>query len=538
MNYLNEMIRRNTRDMLRRNWGKAVALTVTVMAVLLLGSMLESAIGGLTGTYGLGTLLTIYRSSLSALTPARLAASTALTLSVGLVELLLLCPLLLGISEWLTGLSYGVCENDMGSVFRHYRSPRRFFRAVWLYLNIAVRSWLYTTLLLLPGSLMIGASELFTRGNPSSLDRIMAVMGMAMGVCLLILGGITAWIFTRRYALAPYLVIRQDSLTARQAIRESIQATRGFKTSYAWFQFSFIGWWLFSLFMLPLFYTIPYVWGGNALYARTLLEARRVIPVPAKQPSPPDFFRYAEHPRPPVPNGQPGVFFICRGSEPQFLTDEKDMDASGRTAGPGEQDLVADAVRAQAVVAEAVRGTGGLSAEPQGIGRGGSVPGPAYRCFGGGLDLAGTAQHQHLLRPETERRQTVAGAVDVHQHPFRRDGIGTHQIPVGEQSLPVQFCPLLRGLCQIPVDHLPVPGVNRLGEPHIPDGGRASPGHRAALGQQPQRRGLCLLGGGKPLGLKAPAAQLSDGRPGQLFIMFLHQFLHNRFAPFSPFSLL
>ena len=46
MNYLNEMIRRNTRDMLRRNWGKAVALTVTVMAVLLLGSMLESAIGG------------------------------------------------------------------------------------------------------------------------------------------------------------------------------------------------------------------------------------------------------------------------------------------------------------------------------------------------------------------------------------------------------------------------------------------------------------------------------------------------------------
>lgn len=152
MNYLNEMIRRNTRDMLRRNWGKAVALTVTVMAVLLLGSMLESAIGGLTGTYGLGTLLTIYRSSLSALTPARLAASTALTLSVGLVELLLLCPLLLGISEWLTGLSYGICENDMGSVFRHYRSPRRFFRAVWLYLNIAVRSWLYTTLLLLPAA--------------------------------------------------------------------------------------------------------------------------------------------------------------------------------------------------------------------------------------------------------------------------------------------------------------------------------------------------------------------------------------------------
>lgn len=286
MNYLNETIRHNTRDMLRRNWGKAVALTVTLMAVLLLGSMLESALGGLLGIHGLGTLLTIYRSSLSALTPARLAASAALTLGVGIVELLLLCPLLLGISEWLTGLSYGVCENDMGVVFRHYRDPRRFGRAVWLYLNIAVRSWFYTNLLLLPGSLMIGASELFIRGNPSSLDRIMAIMGMAMGVCLVILGGITAWIFTRRYSLAPYLIVRKDSLTARQAIRMSIQATRGFKTSYAWFQFSFLGWWLLSLFMLPLFYTIPYVWGGNALYARTLLEARRVISRPGEEPQP------------------------------------------------------------------------------------------------------------------------------------------------------------------------------------------------------------------------------------------------------------
>ena len=41
-----------------------------------------------------------------------------------------------------------------------------------------------------------------------------------------------------------------------------------------------------ALFMLPLFYTIPYVWGGNALYARTLLEARRVIPRPGEAAQP------------------------------------------------------------------------------------------------------------------------------------------------------------------------------------------------------------------------------------------------------------
>lgn len=64
MNYLNERIRRNTREMLRNSWGKAVALTVTVIAVTLLGAMLESVIGGLTGTHGLAALFVIYRGSI------------------------------------------------------------------------------------------------------------------------------------------------------------------------------------------------------------------------------------------------------------------------------------------------------------------------------------------------------------------------------------------------------------------------------------------------------------------------------------------
>ena len=52
MQYLNDIIRRNTRDMLRQNWGKAVALTVTLLAASLMGALLESAIGAATGVYG------------------------------------------------------------------------------------------------------------------------------------------------------------------------------------------------------------------------------------------------------------------------------------------------------------------------------------------------------------------------------------------------------------------------------------------------------------------------------------------------------
>ena len=105
---------------------------------------------------------------------------------------------------------------------------------------------------------------------------------MALGACLLFLGGVTAWILTRRYVLAPYFIALDDSLSARRALKKSVQTTRGFKTGLAWFQFSFAGWWLLGILVLPLFYVIPYYWGSTALYARTVMEARRVLRRPGE----------------------------------------------------------------------------------------------------------------------------------------------------------------------------------------------------------------------------------------------------------------
>ncbi len=276
MNYLNERIRRNARAMLRQNWSKAVALTLALTAAALLISLLESGLSALLGIYGVPSMLYIYRGNLSMLFPERILPSLLLSAGLWLLEAALLYPLMLGISEWYFHLTYGGREDNMRDVFRHFRSGRNFFRAVWLYLNMSVRSSFYMAVLLLPGGAMILTSMFFTQGNPSSLDRIMAIMGLAIGVCLVALGLITGYIFTRRYQLAPYLIADNDSLTAGQALKLSVQATKGFKTGYAWFQFGFVGWGLLSVLMLPLFYTVPYFWGSNALYARTLMEVRKI----------------------------------------------------------------------------------------------------------------------------------------------------------------------------------------------------------------------------------------------------------------------
>ena len=123
-------------------------------------------------------------------------------------------------------------------------------------------------------------------------------------------------------------------------------------------------------------------------------------------------------------------------------------------------------------------------------------------------------------------RRALAGAAVFRARP--------HQIPVGEQPPPVQIGPFLRCAGQVPVDHRPVSGMDRLGQPHLPDGGRTAPGHRTAFGQQLES-GLTGLGRSvEPLGFKPTAAQLGYSGLGQLFLAFLHQFLHDRSLLFAP----
>lgn len=276
MNHLNEKIRHGGKEMLRKNWGKAIAATMALAAAIILCSLTENILSRVLDTPSLTDMIRYYRFNWQRMLENALPA-LAISMGIWLVYLFVVFPIRQGMLRWYLYLTYGESGDDCNLIFSSFDAPGILLKSVYLHFSITLRSWFYISLLCLPSVAMLAMSVYFTTGNPTSMDHIMAVMGSTMGLCLLLLAIITGAIFSRRYFLAPYLIAYHEQLTVSQAIGMSIRATKGYKTNIAWFQLTFAGWWLLCLLGIPLFYTIPYTMACNALYARSLLDFKGLL---------------------------------------------------------------------------------------------------------------------------------------------------------------------------------------------------------------------------------------------------------------------
>ena len=79
-----------------------------------------------------------------------------------------------------------------------------------------------------------------------------------------------AFIFVQRWSLAVYYRALGNGVWKSFAL--SAKASKGFGTRIISFKFSFIGWGIFSLLVLPLIWTVPYYGISNAIFAKYLME--------------------------------------------------------------------------------------------------------------------------------------------------------------------------------------------------------------------------------------------------------------------------
>lgn len=103
------------------------------------------------------------------------------------------------------------------------------------------------------------------------LSVLLGSMLMIAGTVLFIALGIFAWVFLKRYFLAPYLYAAGDC-SVRQAFKQSVYFMKGHKGELFLFDLSFIGWFLCCIVLVPILYVFPYYTSASALYARVLIE--------------------------------------------------------------------------------------------------------------------------------------------------------------------------------------------------------------------------------------------------------------------------
>ena len=281
-------LKRNARAALSGNWGKAILTQVIGVGVVLLLSILQ----------GICVFLISFQRGRQApaaeLFPANpeelfwwysnhVPSREMLVIAAfSVLTLLLLAPIMLGTVKWFF-LRSGGGNPGVGEVFSFFESLRQYGRSLWYYIQMAVRTYLWSILFyLLPltlGGALIGFLK-YTLGG--RISTYAATMVMLLVIILSILLTVLYAVFINRYALVPYLLCGEgaEKLTVRDAFKVSVHYTKGYRGSLLLFSLSFFGWFLLAPFTLYLIllYVGPYYQQSLALYARYIIEKSRYQP--------------------------------------------------------------------------------------------------------------------------------------------------------------------------------------------------------------------------------------------------------------------
>lgn len=86
---------------------------------------------------------------------------------------------------------------------------------------------------------------------------------VGLGMVLFIIPGI---ILALGLSLVTYISIDEESLSAVDTLKKSWELMKGYKGRLFLFGFSFIGWYLLCIFLIPIAYVVPYVSVAEALF--------------------------------------------------------------------------------------------------------------------------------------------------------------------------------------------------------------------------------------------------------------------------------
>lgn len=163
-------------------------------------------------------------------------------------------------------------ENNFLHIFNYFSSGRYILKSFWLSVQIFVRKLFWFVILFFP-AVAVGAWTLLATINQNQVaSRYLISFGYILTLCLTILGFVISLIFFRRYSLTRYLLVSDDNMKVREAIKLSIKIMKTKKMDYLLLILSFWGWFLLVPFVLPLFFVVPYMSFSMTLYSRYLVE--------------------------------------------------------------------------------------------------------------------------------------------------------------------------------------------------------------------------------------------------------------------------
>ncbi len=277
MNF-NKNIKSDALTALKSNWLKTIGISLTCFLIFGISNIIE--VGTLAfahcehfsiiDLFNNLIFIKLNNMSLSSLPVSELMFILTSFL-VGLIYCLINSVLKNGIVDW----NYSVISDknsDFLNIFSYFSSFKKVLLSWYISLQLFLRKIFWTILIFSPSILIFSWSILATVYQNKVNNKVLIPFGYILALCLAIIAFVICLIFLQRYALARYLIISGECNKVRKAIKLSIKIMNGKKAEYLWLICSFIGWFLTCIFVLPLFFVLPYFNISLTLYYRYLIE--------------------------------------------------------------------------------------------------------------------------------------------------------------------------------------------------------------------------------------------------------------------------
>jgi len=305
MGTVRRAIKQDARAALKNRMGTAVLITLLLAAVSFIVSLFEGAIPLMLGAP------TFFENLAQSENPWQAALSSApwfllFTCLMGMLSAIFVAPMSVGTADW-----YMSCtdreDKDVSHIFWPF-GCKKFWGSLVLFAASWLVSLFWTILFLaLPVGLIGYAVYSLYYLNLSPVLQTLTIVGLLAAVLFLLVVLVFLVVFLTCYSLAIFLMGKHYGKGPFGALRMSARLTKGHRFQTFGFMLSFLPWMLLNVFVIPMFFTVPYFMMSIALYTRYLDElyknkgqAPMTLPSYGEGPALPDAEEAAPVPEQPV----------------------------------------------------------------------------------------------------------------------------------------------------------------------------------------------------------------------------------------------
>lgn len=268
-------IKYNAKKNLSNNWLKAISIIIIISSISLLIYLFDIMVFKIFNINPISNIITkqiknIFNFPIIFETIIKNILPLFLSLITLLINVVIISPLFIGAIKWF----YLNMNNDnvpIIRIFDFFSSPKIYFKSIFLQLNIIFKSIFYTLLFNIPFLISILTLEFVSSYN-NVLSKNILLIVYFISIILFVICNLLNILFLFRYFLVYFIFIIDNNINLSDIIKISINKMKDYKLEILSLFFSFFLLFILSLFIIPIFFIIPYIISVSCIYAKSIIK--------------------------------------------------------------------------------------------------------------------------------------------------------------------------------------------------------------------------------------------------------------------------